>query len=373
MAYHAVNVERTTDHLVDLIYACLLGEATWQRFLDELNSLLPGGKSLFLLHDTVRNKGSFSLASGLREDDLAAYSQHYSKINPWMKGAAIRPIGVGVVSEQMLERADLVRTEYYCDFLRHVDCEAAVGVTITRENGRLFALSTLTANPDPDDNMAAAKVLTGLSPHLHKAFRFYRGQTQGGNADNQITILDHADIGVVVVGEGGALRRSNSLGDRHLGAGELVGLSRVGRVTLRDRTAQAVLREMVDGIAAGPRVHSYVVTTPQGPTKVTLAKICRDALADFFGGPAVAIIIDTASWYSSAGIASFAHRFTLTPAELKLADALGRGASVREAAGFLGIAEGTARQQLKSIFRKTGVSRQSELVICMHSLSTGAT
>jgi DNA-binding CsgD family transcriptional regulator len=52
----------------------------------------------------------------------------------------------------------------------------------------------------------------------------------------------------------------------------------------------------------------------------------------------------------------------LTPSETRLAALLARGLSIETAAMELRIARQTARNQLKSVFAKTGVHRQSELV-----------
>tara|TARA_R110000824_G_scaffold118960_14_gene272198 strand:+ start:334810 stop:336606 length:1797 start_codon:yes stop_codon:yes gene_type:complete len=52
----------------------------------------------------------------------------------------------------------------------------------------------------------------------------------------------------------------------------------------------------------------------------------------------------------------------LTPAELRLANLLKDGMSLSEAAPQLGIAVNTARNQLRAIFTKLGVNRQSEMV-----------
>lgn len=60
--------------------------------------------------------------------------------------------------------------------------------------------------------------------------------------------------------------------------------------------------------------------------------------------------------------ANLAQIFGLTPAEARLACIIARGAAPAIAAKELGIAYGTARNQLKSIFVKTGTHRQSELV-----------
>ena len=54
--------------------------------------------------------------------------------------------------------------------------------------------------------------------------------------------------------------------------------------------------------------------------------------------------------------------FELTPAESNLAILLARGLSLAEASDAQTISQHTARAQLKSIFAKTGVSRQAELV-----------
>ena len=57
------------------------------------------------------------------------------------------------------------------------------------------------------------------------------------------------------------------------------------------------------------------------------------------------------------------HRaFALTPCEARLALHLVTGETLRSAAAELHISYETARTQLKSIFSKTGTSRQAELV-----------
>ena len=54
--------------------------------------------------------------------------------------------------------------------------------------------------------------------------------------------------------------------------------------------------------------------------------------------------------------------FGLSSSEARLADAIARGLSLRDAAAERGIAYETARSQLKSVFMKTNCGRQSELV-----------
>jgi DNA-binding CsgD family transcriptional regulator len=61
--------------------------------------------------------------------------------------------------------------------------------------------------------------------------------------------------------------------------------------------------------------------------------------------------------------------FDLTPAEARVARAIGAGQAVEEIATALGTTRETVRSQIKAVLGKTGTSRQAELA----SLLSGAT
>lgn len=50
--------------LVDHIYAAVLGQATWQAFVDRLAAGMPDGKTTLFFHDAIRAKGAFALTFG---------------------------------------------------------------------------------------------------------------------------------------------------------------------------------------------------------------------------------------------------------------------------------------------------------------------
>lgn len=58
----------------------------------------------------------------------------------------------------------------------------------------------------------------------------------------------------------------------------------------------------------------------------------------------------------------FGQLYGLSPAEIALIDELLQGSSIAVAADKLGISENTARTQLRSVFAKTNVHRQAELI-----------
>jgi len=63
--------------------------------------------------------------------------------------------------------------------------------------------------------------------------------------------------------------------------------------------------------------------------------------------------------------------YRLTPAECRLADLLAQGCDTASSAGQLAMTVETARFHIKSIFRKTGARRQSELVRLILGLPGG--
>lgn len=70
-------------------------------------------------------------------------------------------------------------------------------------------------------------------------------------------------------------------------------------------------------------------------------------------------------------ITGLLHLLGLTPAEARIASAVGRGLPPREAAALLGIAESTIRSTLKVVFDKLRLSRQTDLVALIARLVMG--
>lgn len=72
--------------LTDHVYAALLGESSWQAFLDRFQQSLPNGKTFLAFHD-VHGMGAVQLYSGI------AYNSYYAPKNPWTPSATTRPVG----------------------------------------------------------------------------------------------------------------------------------------------------------------------------------------------------------------------------------------------------------------------------------------
>jgi DNA-binding CsgD family transcriptional regulator len=113
------------------------------------------------------------------------------------------------------------------------------------------------------------------------------------------------------------------------------------------------------------------VQLPRSTGRALLAYVMRlPALSDhpFALCQAILVFVDLDSQSSSSDGAVLRRCFGLSAAEVKLALGLANGKSLEELAEGLAITKDTARHQLKSVFLKLDVHRQSELVALLAKL-----
>ncbi len=88
----------------------------------------------------------------------------------------------------------------------------------------------------------------------------------------------------------------------------------------------------------------------------------RGAGLDVFTG-ALSIVFITSMVASSSPAPSLLQAlFDLTPAEARIASQITEGKSIEQISLATGLSQNTVRTHLKSVFQKTGVERQAELV-----------
>jgi DNA-binding CsgD family transcriptional regulator len=357
--------------LVGEIYAALLGNGSWQAFIDNLSRALPNGKATLFYHDVAVRTGAFSLTSEFDPASVEAYGRYYAALNPWMAKAACRPLDLGVRAEQMLPRAELRRTEFYADFLRPQGVESAVGVTVFREQGRNFMLSVACGLVSDEEMDCAAALLGQLAPHLRQAFTCYRrvgGVTSGHVALDAAS--DALGVAIVALGRDRRVRWTNAAGRSLLARGDPIGANARGSV----QAAHGAVRDVIDwGIAAAIRGEgaartSIAVRTENGllAARLTCVVPALTPAERLFAGPCVVLLIETGAAGALPAEETLRTTFALTPSEARFACALADGASVTEAAARHGISRETARTHLKRIFAKMGVGHQAALVAMVH-------
>jgi DNA-binding CsgD family transcriptional regulator len=139
------------------------------------------------------------------------------------------------------------------------------------------------------------------------------------------------------------------------------------RLFIRDVDARTLLKDAIDQLKDSPRLGSQTLEPVIVPRTDKLPVIVR--IWPFEGpshSPAqevrALLTLNALGPRPGPPAAILAKTFCLTPSEAKLACIIARGAPPDIAARELKISRESARNQLKSVFAKTGTHRQSELV-----------
>lgn len=355
-----------TDELTDLIYGAAFGECSWQDFLDRLANTLPNGRSAMHYHDLATPSSYVPSVSGFEAADIEQFNAHFAAVNPWIPKAMLVAPGQGLVGEQIVPRGELIRSEFYNDWLkRQTGCETSVGVTIIRSATRTFMLSTCTSSTDADLNQQAAEQYTFLAPHLKRAFDLLRKRDSmaSGHAEGR-DLLDSVGVGVIYVTENLRVRSMNRSAEQMLSGNGPARVSPGGRLALQNAETAAALEMLSLRFGSQAQPHVSLCKTADGAFfRVTLVRLRSDVFVELLNGPTVAILIEPASsLLPEERREHLRDMHGLTPAEVRIATGLAAGLSLREMAQANGVSYETIRTQLKSIYAKTDVNSQAALV-----------
>lgn len=174
--------------------------------------------------------------------------------------------------------------------------------------------------------------------------------------------FDAVDVAMLVLTPSGSLLYATAKGEDLLDAGEPLLVSRSGRVTAARPAAAEDLRRLLAGAVAGT-VGAVALDGSDGERRYSLLAVALAAHEE--AGTPIALFLQEVGRPTRLSGSVLAAVYGLTRAEGRLAEALANGLSTSEAADAFGISPLTARTQLKSIFAKTGTSRQADLVRLM--------
>lgn len=290
---------------------------------------------------------------------------------------------------QVVPIPEMLRTDMYQELIRPMNGGIAT-IYAWRQGRELNAITICrSARHDRDFSDDELSALQPLLAHFHNAWRL-RTRLWSLQAS-----LDHAHAALDALGDGIAII------DR---ARRVRYLNPAARALLRDRAAlrldgptlraarqqdepelQALLQSALrtaralrsrrsadDGTAL--RGARTTLCIRRGPLRrpLLLSAVPAGSMASLHGTDAFAdaavLLLRDPDHVSVGDAESLGQAFGLTRREAELALALKTGHPLSMAALRMGITEGTARQYLKSVFAKTGVGRQAELVGLLRSL-----
>ncbi len=297
-----------------------------------------------------------------------AYNQYYHSINVIYK--RVQPYltpGRVVSSADHICDQDLLKSEYYQDFLRRRDIHYLMGVVVSA-TPTSRALLSLGRSRRFDAWTAAERDSLGfLRPHLQRAARLNSRFWE--IREERDAILNRLPMGIIVLNESGTVKYANHAAEDIVRKKDGLYITPNG-ISAMVPGQSSKLRAMIsgarsiangEGVAGGGSL-SISRSSSDRPLSVLVAPLMPTPVWALSQVPLVALYITDPDAVQPTSLERLASMFELTPAESRLAAQLLSGKSLGNAADELGITSETARVHLKRIFSKTNTCRQSELM-----------
>lgn len=364
------------EDVIGLVYDAALAPQLWPHALNKVAELLHADGAALLFQDQVSGEGHAIVA---RLDPAATSQQfgYYATRNPIRPGRnrALRLSHASsdwrtrvVTDEHALPKSELMRSEYYNDFLHPLGIHAGLMIGLALENTKFATINLFRPRSREQFACPDVETATKLQPHLIRAFELGLRLTELQQLNGSLAqSLDQSQHAIFFADRDSRSRYANRAAE--LLAGQHRGLS-VKDGVLCAATADSTRRlHRLIAAAGTPEVAqrsggAMTLARPgfRRPLSVIIAPLRAEQISHFRQSPSVIVCASD----PETGIAVPRDRlrdlFGLTPGEAKIALELLTGNDPAAIAERLSLSVHTVRVHLARIMAKTDTSRQAELV-----------
>jgi len=357
------------EALLGALYEGPLEDPPWSTFLEALRARFGALTTTWIVRASDDAGPGLAVSRGERRFE-SAYRERFFASDPFVN----LPEGEVVTLADLLPGAALRRTAFYRQLLAPAGVRQVMGVDLAAHG--LAARLRISRGPrTPRFSRAERAVLAALVPHARRALRLY-ARTAHAESERD-AYSDRLALGVLLLDARGRVVSRNAASERLERSGAGIDV-RDGRPSAATPEDTRVLRNAIERALAAREpnapalVEALQLRGRAGAAfGVLLRPLAREAASAGKPRPALALFFGDPATREEIPIDTLRGLFAFTAAEARLAAQLAAGASLDTAAAQLAIARNTARAHLRSIFEKTGVSRQAELVrLILRSVAT---
>ncbi|MBI1773973.1 MAG: helix-turn-helix transcriptional regulator [Proteobacteria bacterium] len=248
---------------------------------------------------------------------------------------------------------------------RHV-----TGADAWLEDGAVCSLRAFRQSSEPPFGKQEHELCVTLVPHVQRALGIRR-RLDSSESERRLYsgVMDRLMVGAMILDLNAQLVRATPMAQALLAAED--GIRLIARrphaaSSAQDRELQKMIRAAVGHGSGEPALSgpAISISRPSGLRDLGLV-VQAFTTGDRYSPkarPAAAIFIRDPERNVEVANNILRQLFDLTPAEAEVARRLAEGFSLAEAARALNIRRNTARAHLRSIFSKSGITRQPELV-----------
>ena len=376
------------SELVHLVYSGATESVPWAGFLTRMGRLLDANWVTLLLRPPAPDRHGLVLAwkDGYPVRMATNYNLYAYAMDPFVQ----LPLEQVLSMDEVIDNSELRRSEFYKQILEPENIGQMLGfdfrATIPSQTGHPGSMGMVchfrACRPGdvPRFSESHRKLLKMFIPHLRQAVHLH------SQIDVMVTerelyagAVDRLHIGMVILDETGVIIKTTISAQSVLK--EADGISLVnGAIKLAYEQENRKLQRLVQEALAKAKKHkpsiaeALAVTRPSGRSRLGLVvrAIPHNTWSEGKCRPTVAVMIRDPERKAEASHEVLRNLYEFTPSEAALALRLANGLTLEEASAALDIRKNTARAHLRSIFSKTGVTRQTMLVrLILGGLSIG--
>lgn len=376
MASSNLIIPPQLDALIQAAYRGPLEDTPWQTFLNTFREAVNANYATLILRPPREGDSGVVLNAIVMSPHIFnSYNDTYFSMDPFVN---LPPGEVFTVAEFVGE-SEFFNSEYYREYITPSDVRHIMGADLVGPDG-LSARLRIT-RPKARDNFGEAEkaLCKQLLPHLELAIELHARilRTESERAFYEDAI-DKLAMGVVILDRNVRVLRKNHAAEGLLK--ERRGLSQVGgALQVGDNQENRAFRNLLEDVMEAHRrfepgfVRAFRIADSGSVTGLGLLVRPLPPIesSDGSSNPTAAIFVSDPHQPRQAPSDILIDLFGFTPAESKLALRLVNGLTLDEASEELGISRNTAKSHLSSVFSKTGVARQTQLIqLILNSVAT---
>lgn len=373
-----LSSEGVEPDLLVKLYRAATEPKHWPAFLAQLGQLT-GASSIALVMLKEGDKNSaVSQTWSVQPEATEPYGEYcVAQDLRAQRGSAKAPSFVRN-SEALINFAELAKTEIFNRFMLRFG--AVHGLFAAAENCESLwvSLSLYRGENTSSFDESELRVMNALAPHLQNAFKLhFRFAEMKVQNDSLESVLNMLGTGVFFLGRKGEILASNCIADRLIAEQDGLVATPSGLRCTHAASALRLAKLIGDSIAISDALGdrsgggTLIPRNLRPPLQVRVSPLLITTLGSA-RTPAAVVFVNDPQNEQRAPNHTLRELFGLTPAESRVALLMARGESVNRLADLIGVSRNTVRSQVKSIYAKTGVNRQTDLIRLLLNYATAA-
>jgi DNA-binding CsgD family transcriptional regulator len=358
----------TISKLLGGLYDAAADPTLWNPFLERLARETGARSAGLVMLDLGQEVFTISRSWEVDPEANRLYQEYYGPLDVWAQRGLSKPAGYVCNSEALNPLAEMALTEIYNDFMVRFSIEHGMFGVVENSRSCWASISLYRDSSRPAFHDPELQLLQFLAPHMQRAFKlhFRFSELKGQSAGYEAT-LDMLATGVIFLGFKGEVLLQNRSATAFVAERDGLLASRAGlraeRQAESDLLTKTILEACSTSISKGPPTGGNMLVSRRGrpPLQILVCPIRNSSIGLSQAVAAVAFVNDPLQQQRPPQEV-LRVLYGLSPAESRVALLLGDGHAPRKIAEIVGVTDNTVRSQIKSIFSKTGVKRQGELV-----------